>query len=154
MILHLSCLQIFSLEAMIFKMTLLVLKQHYHQFAIGCVQWLNCVQLFVSLCTVAHQAPLSMEFPSQEYQSGLPFPSPGGLPDPGIIKIYEIQKSRKKSKSFYRSNVFSLCLRIYDDYNMLSISSKVPMCLLFLFSYCSEFMQKLMSFYQSPILWS
>ena len=34
--------------------------------------------------TVAHQAPLSMEFPRQEYLSGLPFPSPGDLPDPGI----------------------------------------------------------------------
>ena len=36
------------------------------------------------LWTVAHQAPLSMEFPRQEYWSGLPFPSPGGLPDSGI----------------------------------------------------------------------
>ena len=35
-------------------------------------------------CTVAHQAPLSMEFSRQEYWSGLPFPSPGDLPDPGI----------------------------------------------------------------------
>ena len=34
--------------------------------------------------TVARQAPLSMGFPRQEYWSGLPFPSPGDLPDPGI----------------------------------------------------------------------
>ena len=34
--------------------------------------------------TVACQAPLSMGFPRQEYWSGLPFPSPGDLPDPGI----------------------------------------------------------------------
>ena len=34
--------------------------------------------------TVAHQAPLSMEFSRQEYQSGVAFPSPGDLPDPGI----------------------------------------------------------------------
>ena len=33
---------------------------------------------------VAHKAPLSMEFSRQEYWSGLPFPSPGDLPDPGI----------------------------------------------------------------------
>ena len=33
---------------------------------------------------VAHQAPLSMGFSRQEYWSGLPFPSPGDLPDPGI----------------------------------------------------------------------
>ena len=34
--------------------------------------------------TVAYQAPLSMDFSRQEYWSGLPFPSPGDLPDPGI----------------------------------------------------------------------
>ena len=34
--------------------------------------------------TIAHQAPLSMGFPRQEYWSGLPLPSPGDLPDPGI----------------------------------------------------------------------
>ena len=34
--------------------------------------------------TVAHQAPLSMGFSRQEYWSGLPFPPPGDLPDPGI----------------------------------------------------------------------
>ena len=34
--------------------------------------------------TVAHQAPLSVGFSRQEYWSGLPFPSPGDLPNPGI----------------------------------------------------------------------
>ena len=34
--------------------------------------------------TVARQAPLSMEFPRQEYRSGLPLPSPGDLPNPGM----------------------------------------------------------------------
>ena len=38
--------------------------------------------LFVTPWTVARQAPLSMEFPRPEYWSGLPFPSPGDLPDP------------------------------------------------------------------------
>ena len=33
---------------------------------------------------MAYQAPLSLVFPRQEYWSGLPFPSPGDLPDPGI----------------------------------------------------------------------
>ena len=42
------------------------------------------VQLFVTPWTVAHQAPLSMRFSRQEYWSGLPFPPPGELPDPGI----------------------------------------------------------------------
>ena len=38
----------------------------------------------MTIWTVAHQTPLSLEFPRQEYWSGLPFPSPGDLPDPGI----------------------------------------------------------------------
>ena len=39
---------------------------------------------FVTLWTVALQAPLSMRFSRQEYFSGLPFPPPGDLPNPGI----------------------------------------------------------------------
>ena len=41
------------------------------------------VQLFVTLWTLAHQAPLSMEFARQGYWSGLPCPPPGDLPDSG-----------------------------------------------------------------------
>ena len=44
----------------------------------------SCVQLFVTLWTVAHQATLSMGFSRQEYWSGLPCPSPGDLPNSGI----------------------------------------------------------------------
>ena len=60
-----------------------------------CAQFLSPVRLFVNPWTLSHQAPwwrrrteapppLSMQFPGQEYWSGLPFPSPGDLPDPGI----------------------------------------------------------------------
>ena len=42
------------------------------------------IWVFVTLWTVARQAPLSMGFSWQEYWSGLPFPSPGDLPDPRI----------------------------------------------------------------------
>ena len=45
---------------------------------------LSRVQLFATPWTVARQAPLSMEFARPEYWSGLPFPSPGNLPDSGI----------------------------------------------------------------------
>ena len=48
------------------------------------VESLSRVRLFVTSWTVAHQAPLSMGFSRQEYWSGLPFPSPEDLPDPGI----------------------------------------------------------------------
>ena len=45
---------------------------------------LSCVQLFETPWTVARQAPLFMGFSRQEYWSGLPLPSPGDLPNPGI----------------------------------------------------------------------
>ena len=45
---------------------------------------LSRVRLFATPWTVAHQAPLSMGFSRQEYWSGLPFPSPEDLPNPGI----------------------------------------------------------------------
>ena len=48
------------------------------------VKSLSCVRLFVTPWTVAYQAPQSMGFSRQEYWSGLPFPSPGDLPNPGI----------------------------------------------------------------------
>ena len=44
----------------------------------------SCVWLFATLWIVARQAPLSMGFSRQDYCSGLPFPSPGDLPNPGI----------------------------------------------------------------------
>ena len=47
-------------------------------------QSLSHVQLFVTPWTVAHQPPLSMGFPRQEYWSGLPFPLPRDLPNPEI----------------------------------------------------------------------
>ena len=48
------------------------------------VKLLSCVPLFATPWTVAYQAPPSMGFSRQECWSGLPFPSPGNLPDPGI----------------------------------------------------------------------
>ena len=52
----------------------------------GCLQFcvLSCVLLFAVPWTVAHQAPLSTGFSRQKYWSGLPFPTPGDLLDPGI----------------------------------------------------------------------
>ena len=49
-----------------------------------CAQLLSFVCLFETLWVGAHQVPLSMEFSRQEYQVGLPFPTPEDLPDPGI----------------------------------------------------------------------
>ena len=48
------------------------------------VKVLSCVRLFETPWTVAYRAPPSMGFSRQDYWSGLPFPSPGDLPNPGI----------------------------------------------------------------------
>ena len=48
------------------------------------VKSLSRVRLFTTPWTVAYQSPQSMEFSRQEYWNGLPLPSPGDLPDPGI----------------------------------------------------------------------
>ena len=56
---------------------------------IGCIhaKSLCGIGLFATLWTVACQAPLSMGFFWQEYSSGLPFPTPGALPDPGNVPV-------------------------------------------------------------------
>ena len=66
-----TCMPIFKIN---FIFTIYIVK----------VKSLSCVQLFATPWIVAHQAPPSGEFSSQEYWSGFPFPSPGDLPDPGI----------------------------------------------------------------------
>ena len=50
----------------------------------SCVCMISHIWLFTTPWTVAHQAPLSVEFSREEYWSKLPFPSAGDLPDPGI----------------------------------------------------------------------
>ena len=63
------------------------------------------VQLFVTLWTVARQAPLSMGFSRQEYWTGLPHPSPGDLPNPGIKSASLIRKnySNKVVLMYYKT---------------------------------------------------
>ena len=51
---------------------------------VACLLVTQCVQLFATPWTAAHQPPLFMEFSRQAYRSGLPFPHPGDLPNPGI----------------------------------------------------------------------
>ena len=88
----------------------------------------NC---FATLWAVAHQAPLSMEFSRQEYWSGLPCPSPGDLPDPGIEPVSPV--SPALAGGFFTSvppgklpsrdtryslvviqNVYKVCITLYS----------------------------------------
>ena len=71
------------------------------------VKSLSRVWLFATPWTVAYQAPLSMGFSRQEHWSGLPFPSPGDLPDPGIklgSPAFQIDAltSEPPGKSFFK----------------------------------------------------
>ena len=96
---------------------------------------LSHVQLFATLWTVACQAPLSMDFSSQEYWSGLPFPSPGDLPYLGIelvsaaLQVDSLpaelpgKPPSKKTAAIYTKNLFlwvfildsQFCDRTWND---------------------------------------
>ena len=58
---------------------------------------LRHVQLFVTLWTVVCQAPLSMEFSRQAYWSGLLFPPPGDLPNPGMKPTFFASPALQRS---------------------------------------------------------
>ena len=100
-------------------------------------------QSYPTLWTVGHQAPLSMGFPRQEYWSGLPFSSPGDLPDPGIKpgspalqadaltseppgKPTFVGSSKKQENSGKTSNSALLTAKAFDfvDHNKLWNSLK------------------------------
>ena len=83
---------------------------------------LSRVQLFAIPWTVVYKAPLSLEFPRQEYWNGLPFPSPGDLPNSGVEpgspalqtdtlpseppgKPYTAKETKNKQKAIYGMRV-------------------------------------------------
>ena len=73
----------------------------------------SSVWLFVTPWTVAHQAPLSMGFSRQEYWSGLPFPSPGDLPNPGIEpRSHTLQADTLTSEPPGKPNICGEALKI------------------------------------------
>ena len=76
--------------------------------------------------TVAHQAFLSMEFLRQEYWSGLLFPSPGELPDPGIEPVSPaLQADSVPSESHYLFRVFPL-VEIYSPFRKKKMKTVFP----------------------------
>ena len=80
----------------------------------GSVCWLlSCVQLFAALWTVACQAPLSMEFSRQEYWSGLPFPSPGGMTRGALSHLGNISPCPKDPTHCVSCSVMSDSLRLH-----------------------------------------
>ena len=72
------------------------------------------LQLCLTLCDpmdCSCQAPVSIEFPRQEYWSGLPFPPPGDLPDPGIKSVSFI--SLTLEGGFFTPNISWETLKVY-----------------------------------------
>ena len=66
---------------------------------------LSCVRLFGTLWAVARQGPLSMGFSRQVYWSGLPFPLPGDLPNPGLTPTSPAFSSVQSSHSIMSNSL-------------------------------------------------
>ena len=71
---------------------------------------LSHVQLFVTPWTIARQAPLSMGFSRQEYWNGLPFLTPGDLPNPGIESTSLVSPAFQASLPCEPSVTYSVCM--------------------------------------------
>ena len=82
---------------------------------------------FVTSCTIAHEAPLSREFPRQENWSGLLFPSPGHLLDPGVkLTTPELQilyHGATREAPVYKRD--ALKIKIYFINNIFLISCSI-----------------------------
>ena len=81
-----------------------VLSFHFHVYCHFSHAW-----IFANLWTIARQAPLSMGFCRQEYWSGLPFPPPGDLPDPGIEPVSLISPALAGTVLILEQQRFELC---------------------------------------------
>ena len=86
-----------------------------------CVQLLSRVRLFATPCIVACQAPLSKGFSRQEYWSGLPFPSPGDLLDPGIQPMFPAFAGR-----FFTTEPLGKPHTVYQDSFLLKVFHWLP----------------------------
>ena len=87
------------------------------------VKSLSRVRLFVTPWTVAYQDPQSMGFSRQEYWSGLPFPSPGDLPDTGIETHRPSQKNLN-IKTY--AEVISVCTCAFIILKIIFCLLKIP----------------------------
>ena len=77
------------------------------------------VWLFATLWLVAHQGPLSMGFSRQEYWSGLPFPPPGDLPEPGIEPMSPTSPTQQGDSSLlsHWSSTATSFVKLFKDFH-------------------------------------
>ena len=88
---------------------------------------LSCVQFFVTPWTVAHQAPLPMEFSRQDYWSGLSFPTPGDLPN-SVIKFTSVYRAGTWEVLFSKILAYKKKKKIYQCSKIMSLHP--PICLI------------------------
>ena len=121
---------------------------------------------FVPLWTIAHQAPLSMGFYSQEYWSGLPCPSPGDLPHPGIKPaspasahgFFTTEPPKKPVRNNIRVQVLLVLLVFWVRWSLSSVNSLIILlanfpdrvAVLFLISFGKQFFR---NFSHSSMVW-
>ena len=98
-------------------------------------QSLNHVQSFVTPCTAAYQAPLSMGIPRQEYWSGLPLPPPEDLPDRGI-KPTSVASPAIACGFFTTLTLFTTSVTWEAPYTVINHTMKMTIFWVFEFSYC------------------
>ena len=113
------------------------------------LSYFSCVQLFVTLWTVACQAPLSMGFSGQEYWSRLPCPPPGDLPNPEMepasLKfpaqaggffttsatweaLNSVEGNKKETERDLLYNIYNLKIQIYQrKYNFSNLQKYARM---------------------------
>ena len=94
---------------------------------------LSRVQLFATTWTVAYQAPLSMGFSRQEYWSGVPFPSPEDLPNPGIeagspILHTDTSPSELPRKSIWKRAAYNFLVTIIRVTVDVHAQSNLTLC--------------------------
>ena len=90
-------------------------------------QSLTLVQLFVTPWTAACLTPPSMEFSRQECQSGLPFPTPGDLPDPGIEPMSLVSPALE-GRLFTTSATWEALIPAYMLQNQLMYLYAISLC--------------------------
>ena len=96
---------------------LVIIHRHHLKIMLTLeVKSLSRVRLFANLWTAAHQAPPSMGFSGQEYWSGLPFPSPGDLPDPGVKPRSPALQAATREDGYQRYWVPSYSIWLAQDF--------------------------------------
>ena len=104
---------VLSIHRTILQLKYSIYKSYLKTHCVYVLCCFSCIQLFATLCAVAHQTPLSMGFSRQEYWSALPCPSPGDLPDPGIKLMFLI--SPALTGGFFRTSTTWESLKIHKS---------------------------------------